>query len=221
MEDYKIGFSFSTITGEYIGPETVYLEVATGEYPHADNVTFVPPPKTERNQVQIWTGKDWNIVPDYRGLQYYSNKGKLLGIVEELDGNEYIVETPPECKPHELVDWDYNNKYWIKSIETGYKYDDSGKVIAMTQEEKIQAGLEPLPEGMIIENGHLRALTKDELFDLGKLTVEQYNKIIDSERQSRYMSETDKMGLMYLRGECTLEEWKLAMDKIREELPKK
>ena len=40
MENSKIGYIFDKTTGEFLGTEIVYLEKRTGNYPHADNITF-------------------------------------------------------------------------------------------------------------------------------------------------------------------------------------
>ena len=81
--------------------------------------------------------------------------------------------------------------------------------------------MEDLPEGCKIEDGRVVLKTLDDTLNDGDISLQEYNEEIDRRREYRYQAETDKMGLMYLRGECSLEEWKAAMDKIRQELPKK
>lgn len=223
MNNYKIGYVFNKLTNEYVGEETVYVEKRTGEYPHADNVTFIKPPTIGEHQKQVWNGKGWNIMPDYRGSIYYNEKGEPEGIIEDfgdLDG-KIIVEPPRNLKNYEELRWNKLIWNWEIVLKEGYKIDEQGLVVLMTPVERIKAGLDELPENMKIVGDELWVKTIDDLFNEGKLTVEEYNKKIDEYRQSRFLMETDKMGLMYLRGECTLEEWKSAMDKIREELPKK
>ncbi len=196
MEEYKIGYVFNKSTGEFLGAETVYLEVRTGNYPHADNITFIVPPEVGENQKQVWTGKDWKIVPDYRGKKWYTKDGSFGGFIDFLgDPEDKIIDEPPRYESAEYVEYDYINKKWDIKLQEGHIRDS--------------------------ETGLIREKTKEELYDEGKMTLEEYNEYIRQERQMRFMTETDKMGLMYLRGECTLEEWKSAMDKIREELPKK
>ena len=219
MEDYKIGYSFSKINGEFIEEEIVYLEEATGLYPCASNVTFIAPPQVGEHQKQIWVGNGWEIVSDYRGEKYYNTKGEELGIVSEL-GVDVIVKIPPEID-RQFYDLEWNGLDWIIALKKDCIIGKDGNPREMNQVEKIQAGLEEMPDGMKIVDNMLTFKTRDDLFAEGKMTVEQYNADVDTERESRFKSETDKMGLMYLRGECTLDEWKSAMDKIREELPKK
>ena len=128
-----------------------------------------------------------------------------------------VFEEPPETKEHEGAYW--NGSSWEIKIDEGY-IDDNG-IREMTATERIEHGIDILPDDMKIEGKKVVPKTRDDLFNEGKLTTEEYNKEVDEEIQARYTAETDKMGLMYLRGECTIEEWKAAMDKIREELPKK
>ena len=221
MEQSKIGYSFSKINGEFISEEIVYLEKATGTYPCADNVTFITPPPVQEHEKQVWDGQNWNIVADFRGEAYYDIDGSQIGIITELgvDSTDVIMKEPPEVDQYHKLFW--NGSDWDIVLKEGYVIGEDGEPRNMTQAERIVAGLEELSEDMKIVNGEVVIKTRDELFAEGRLTVEEYNEEVDAERESRFRSETDKMGLMYLRGECTLEEWKSAMDKIREELPKK
>lgn len=196
MEDYKIGYDFDKSTGEFIGTETVYVEVMTGDYPHADNVTFIQPPEVKEHQKQVWTGKDWKIVSDYRGLPWFKKDGSFGGFIDYLgDLNNEIIKEPPRCEFPEYLDYNYADKKWNIKLQDDFVRDS--------------------------ETGLIREKTKEELYDEGKMTLEEYNEYIRQAREERFTNETDKMGLMYLRGECTLAEWQSAMDKIREELPKK
>lgn len=196
MENNKIGYVFDKINKEFIGTEIVYLEKRTGDYPHADNVVFIAPPEIKEHQKQIWTGKDWKIIPDFRGKRWFRKDGSVGGIIDFLgELNDEILEEPPRHEPAEKVKYNYKDKKWVVELQEGFIRDSGTNLI--------------------------REKTKEELYDEGKMTLEEYNEYIRQERQMRFMTETDKMGLMYLRGECTLEEWKSAMDKIREELPKK
>ena len=223
MDNYKIGYVFNKLTNEYVGEEIVYVEKRTGLYPCSDNVTFIKPPETGEHQKAVWNGKGWNIMPDFRGKIYYNQKGEAIGIIQDFGDLEDKIIIPPPTGLKNYEDFRWNNliKDWEVFLKKGYKRNKDNEVVLMTPVERIEAGIDELPENMKIVDGELYAKTIDELYDEGKLTVEEYNKKIDEFRQSRFLMETDKMGLMYLRGECTLEEWKSAMDKIREELPKK
>ena len=165
---------------------------------------------------------------DYKiGYTFDKSTGKFISIekiyLEKRTGlyphaDNVVFKEPPETEEHEGAYWD--GKKWTVKVDEGY-IKKNGSIREMTRVEKIEAGLEELTDYEKIEDGKIVPKTRDDLFNEGKLTVEEYNKQVDQERQNRYMMETDKMALMYLRGEYTLEEWKAAMDKIREELPKK
>lgn len=219
MENSKIGYIFDKMTGEFLGTEIVYLEKRTGNYPHADNITFVEPPEVIEHQKQRWNGTSWDIVADFRGEKYYDVDGLEVGIIIELgDLDDKIIKTPPQIDEFHKLHWKDDD--WNIILKEDCVEED-GQFRQMNQAEKIIAGLEEIPDGMKIVNGELTIKDRDDLYAEGKITFEEYNKQVDEERQMRYKMETDKMALMYLRGECTLEEWKSAMDKIREELPKK
>lgn len=128
-----------------------------------------------------------------------------------------VFTEPPATREHEGAYWD--GLKWGLHLDEGYI--DDGGIREMTQVERIEHGIDKLDDDMKIEEGEIVPKTRDDFFAEGKLTVEEYNRQVDAERQARYMSETDPMAMMYLRGECTKEEWLSAMDKIRQELPKK
>lgn len=190
----KIGYVFFPVTGEYVSEEIVYVEKKTGLFPCAKNVVFVKPPEVGKNQKQVWTGKDWKIVPDYRGIKFYDENGNPCGFITELgDIGDKIIKEPPRYNSPEYLRYNRQKRDWDVLLDDNY-----------------------------IKDGELiRYKTQEELYKEGRITLNEYNEYIREQRELRFAAETDKMGLMYLRGECTLDEWQAAMDKIREELPKK
>lgn len=220
-QSYKTGYLFSLKTGEFLYAIKIYVEARTGNYPKARNVTFVKPPKLKEHEASVWKKEKWEIVPDYRGMARYKEDGSKDGNIEELGEVPEIKKEPPERKDHISLTWDKTLEDWVQAPEKGYTYDDKGELREMSQAEKIEAGFEDLPEGFKIEDGQVVLKTLDDKLNDGDISLQEYNEEIDRQREYRYQAETDKMGLMYLRGECSLEEWKAAMDKIRQDLPKK
>lgn len=218
---YKTGYLFSLKTGEFLYAIKVYVEARTGNYPCGRNVTFTAPPELKENEAAIWKKPNWEVVPDYRGKTRYKEDGSTDGVIEELGEVPEIKKEPPERKDHISLTWDKEREDWLQAPEKGFTYNDEGEIREMSQVEKIEAGVEDLPEGCKIEDGQVVLKTLDDKLNDGDISLQEYNEEIDRRREYRYQAETDKMGLMYLRGECSLEEWKAAMDKIRQELPKK
>lgn len=219
MENKKIGYTWSKTTREYVGEEIVYLEKATNTYPHADNVTFIKPPTLEPNTQVIWEG-DWVVVDDYRGYPIYDEDGHIVGEVTELGFKPQIITPPPKFKEesHKFLKWD--GVKWTYVIEDGY-IETNDEIRPMTQLEKIESGLESIPDGMKIENGELVSLTIDDKYEMGIITKEEYNAEVDIIREKEYEKHTDKIALMVFRGEATKEQWIQAMDEIRVKYPKK
>ena len=224
MEQYKIGYVFLKKTGEFTGTEIVYIEKASGEYPHADNVTLVPPPKAGEHEKQVWTGKAWKIVNDFRGLPIFNSEGIPVGYVEELGElkKDIITTPPPQKKLHEELKWDYEAREWLLTPEKGYKYSADGNVIDMNLKEKIEAGLFEMPDGYKFkDDDELIPMTQEELLEAGKITVEDYNEYVRQQREAEYKERTDKLGLMVLRGEATQQEWLDAILAVKEKWPYK
>ncbi|MBR4797378.1 MAG: hypothetical protein IK040_06725, partial [Spirochaetia bacterium] len=87
--------------------------------------------------------------------------------------------------------------------------------------ERVEAGLEQLPEGCKIENGEILPKTQEELLEEGKITLAEYNEYVRQMREAEYRESTDKIGLMVLRGEATQEEWLAAIQAVKEKWPYK
>ena len=194
MDAYKTGYSYNPVTGEFISTEIVYLEKATGAYPCAGNVTFKKPPEAGEHKVLIFdkAAQEWNLVDDHRGQVWYKSDGSYGGVIENIDFDpDKILKQPPEAQPGTHVEWD------------GHDWQ-----------------IEP-DKGFIIENGKARAMTPDELLEAGKITLAEYNEHQRQMREGTYISTTDKIGLMVLRGEATMEEWQAAMQAVKEQYPYK
>lgn len=222
MEAYKIGYSYNIANGEFIGAETVYLEKATGTYPCAANVTFKKPPELRDHEAAIWNKnkRDWDVVPDWRGCPWFNDDGTFGGIIEELGKQDVITEEPPEVEIQESLTW--KNGGWQKKQKEGWIKDKAaGTWREMTQVERIYAGLEEIPEGCKVSGDRIVAKTPDELYDDMDISTEEYNQMQIELREAEYKRTTDKLGLMVLRGEATMEEWQAAIAEVKAKYPKK
>ena len=222
MEGYKTGWSWDLRTGELIGPETVWLEKATGTYPCAANVTFKAPPVLGDHETAVWNQvkADWDVKKDYRGMLWWNADGTPGGIIEDLGDEGKIIIEPPELAHYEKTDWE-NDAWKIKLKEGWIKDKASGEVRQMTQVEKIYAGLEEIPDGCKIADGQIVAKSMSELYDDGKVSLDEYNDYIRQMREEEYRLNTDKIGLMVLRGEATQREWQDAILAVKVKWPYK
>ena len=222
MSDYKTGYSYSPVTGELMGTEIVYKEKATGQYPCAANVVFAKPPKPGDHQAVVYDKDEhaWKLVTDYRGERWYKPDGQDGGIIERLGEVSEILAEPPEQKEHIVRSWDEKRREWQESPESGY-IAENGQVRPMTPAERIQAGLDTMPEGAYIDKGEVVFYTQEELLEQGKISLDEYNEYIREMRESEYRYNTDKLGLMVLRGETTREEWLAAIQAVKDKWPYK
>ena len=79
-------------------------------------------------------------------------------------------------------------KEGIEPMKAGYKWNsDQTGFVEMSQAEKIQAGLEELPQGKKIEGGQLVSMTDEEKLADGQLSQEEYNNI----QRQKIMKELD------------------------------
>ena len=80
----------------------------------------------------------------------------------------------------------------IVIVPEGSKLDGE-EIRPMTQVERIEAGLDELPAGLKIADGQLVHMPRDERYDAGQITVEQYNDEVRQERHRRYVTESDPL----------------------------
>lgn len=79
-----------------------------------------------------------------------------------------------------------------RKIPDGMKISDEGTdLVEMTDDEKVLAGLKPVPFGQKIEDGRLVDKTSREMWLDGDITTEDYGRIKRMERDS-LLSSTDK-----------------------------
>ena len=83
-------YNYDRITKEYIGSETIYLDqVATMRegkeiYLYPAFSTPVEPPKTNKNEVAVWNGAQWEVKEDYRGLTIYNTETRESMVCREI-----------------------------------------------------------------------------------------------------------------------------------------
>ena len=84
--------------GLFIGEELCQespLEPGTFLYP-SDRFTTVPPPEAGENQIQLFTGESWILIPDFRGTTVFE-KATAQAVEWRIAGDlpmEYTVESP-------------------------------------------------------------------------------------------------------------------------------
>lgn len=109
----------------------------------------------------------------------------------------------------------------LVSIPEGKKLNKTGDAfVDMTEAEKVKAGLRKLSKREKLDGDNIVQKCEKELYDDGIITAEAYNAYIDTMREAAYKSETDKLGLQVLRGECSKEEWLEKITEIKKRYPK-
>ena len=138
--------------------------VFTGKFPAIKNprrqseyllpsmATFKEPPKTNENEVAIWTGSDWTIEPDYRGQLQVDIETKEISTIE-----------------------------YVGSIKTGFQKvtEDVANDIQMHPEKykKIEVSLID-----ISETDEFKKYLKDKEIAIHKSEIERQLLEIDSKR---------------------------------------
>lgn len=109
----------------------------------------------------------------------------------------------------------------LVAIPEGKKLNKTGDdFVDMTEAEKVKAGLRKLSKREKLDGDNIVQKCEKELYDEEIITAEAYNAYIDMMREAAYRSETDKLGLQVLRGECSKEEWLEKIAEIKKRYPK-
>lgn len=204
-------YIFDVPTYEYKGESMVPT-------PHC---TEVEPPPIHEHQCLIWVGNKWEIHPDYRGTPYWSEFGMYQGEYGciGLIPSDFILKRPPEIRIGEHVLWNKKRDDWDVFLDEGYIYDETHTPRPMTPAERVIYGLDPLPPDMKIEGDNVVPKTPYELYDDGLVSLEEANNMISYIREEQYTVHTDKYGMMYMRGEVTLEFWQEEIQKVKDKYP--
>ena len=186
-----------------------------------DNSTDVVPPEIKEHQCLVWNGNFWEVHEDWRGTHIYSDTGMDLGTYGAIGHipSKYITKKPPEKRIGENLKWNIDNKDWDILLDVGWLYDEHHIPRPMTDVEMVQYGLMVLPDNMKIENNEIVMKTPYELYAEGRVTLEEANNMIMHIREEQYVLNTDKYGMMYMRGEVTLEFWQEEIQKIKDAYP--
>ena len=72
----------------------------------------------------------------------------------------------------------------LEEMPKGFKYGPNGEVIPMTQIERINAGIDTLPKGMKIVGNELMPMTLDEQLKAGQITQEEIDRFITAQNEA-------------------------------------
>ena len=154
-------------------------------------------PKTEKDGITYFYGKNIqaNIGDDirmYTNLQAGTKK-PLVQLVEE----------------------------GLVPVPEGKKLNEAGTdFVDMSEAEKLAAGLIQLKPDEKIEGDYIVKKTAKEKYNAGLISKEEYNALIDKQRETAYRQEADALGMQVLRGELDKSEWLTKIAEIKKRYPK-
>ncbi len=107
-------------------------------------------------------------------------------------------------------------KEGLLGMPIGYKFnEDKTKIILLNQIERIEYGLDKLPNGFKIENDKLVEMSIEEKFAAGLIS----QKEIDEQEMSKlkeYLCNTDYVTIKIMEGAATVEEYSEILEKRKE-----
>ena len=204
-----------------------YLFDSNGEYKGTSNIqtplsTDKEPPVCGEHQVRVWNGDKWILMHDYRGVMLYSKDDPTCTYMQVVFGDlpyGYTEKTPPSVRNGEMAKFNDNLGDWVLQCQPGWKYNDKYEPVQMNNREMVEAGIITLDKFSKIDGDNIVPKTPYELYADGIISIEQANKEIQYMREDLYVSKTDKMYLMSVRGECTYQDWLDAIQAVKNKYP--
>jgi hypothetical protein len=135
-------------TNEYIGSDAAQRDpLEQHKWMIPAHCTTVSPPPTGENQVAVWDGADWQITPDFRGVDYWLGRDKketmkTLGALPDGAMLEEPPMTPEEITEQHrseilsrLASIDSDSARPLRAIATGNATEyDTEKLSALDEE---------------------------------------------------------------------------------------
>ena len=106
-------------------------------------------------------------------------------------------------------------------VPEGKKLNETGTdFVDMSEAEKVAAGLIQLKADEKVEGDYIVKKSKEELYQAGLISKEEYNAYIDRQREAAYRLEADPLGMQALRGDIDKAEWLAKIAEIKQRYPK-
>ncbi|MCG8333564.1 MAG: hypothetical protein MJE63_03545 [Proteobacteria bacterium] len=86
-----------------------------GQFIIPENSTDIAPPQVQANQAAVFSNGEWNVVADYRQMEFFNKETHERLLIENLGetpGSEY---TPIQPGKYDI--WDVNTNEWTVSLE--------------------------------------------------------------------------------------------------------
>jgi len=116
-------YDYDPDTGEYLGSRVAQLDpLVTKEKGEAvflvpANATIIAPPSFKKNQMAVFDGESWEIVPDFRKFECYDPITQET--IELALGESPPVGFPttrPEPYTFKVDEWDNKNQKWVEGL---------------------------------------------------------------------------------------------------------
>lgn len=94
-------YHYDPKTKEYLGEGLADKDpMVTNNWLIPAHATSIKPPKTDKNQSAVFEGKEWSVVADYRGFEYWVPNGDS-NVINELgvEPPNFYLESKPDPEP--------------------------------------------------------------------------------------------------------------------------
>jgi hypothetical protein len=99
--------------GLYLGTTSMLIEANTGLPAKS---TLAVPPAVSDNDVAVYAGGEWSIVPDYRGTMLYSKDRITVNDYEQTALGELPLETHTMTEPPAFSVWGSEANEWVSVL---------------------------------------------------------------------------------------------------------
>lgn len=96
-------YHYAKDTGEYLGSSDAWPDpLEDGRFLIPAHASETAPPNTSDNEVAVFSSGSWEVLPDFRGVDYwlaYSDKHTIMEIGETVPNGAFLAEPEPPPTP--------------------------------------------------------------------------------------------------------------------------
>jgi len=113
----RVAYAWNEHTKEYAGPKIAYNTDKDGNFLLPGKSTWDKPPEPGDHEAVVWSGQTWELVPDYRGKEFYhteTRKRKKIESIGEAPSPDMTEKKPLQFTTWDGKDWTLDETKWME-----------------------------------------------------------------------------------------------------------
>lgn len=141
-------YQYHPVSGEYLWGQEYAPPVGVGLPAHS---TEIEPPTVGENQVAVFSGEEWSVIPDYRGQIFYRKTDRAEIVIKEIGE---VSDTFTNLAPTTIFDT-WQNGAWV----TDTVAEQNANLVSQISELEKQVTQRRIREAILgLDNGWLSGI---------------------------------------------------------------